>query len=57
MTKNTLCGSDQLVEDPSKKLRDIEEGAISSFMTTITNNLNKAFKVMMQYIPLKTEMK
>jgi hypothetical protein len=49
MTKNTLCGSDQLLEDPSKRLRDIEEGAISSFMTTITNNLNKAFKVMTQY--------
>jgi hypothetical protein len=49
MTKNTLCGSDQLLEDPSKRLLDIEEGAISSFMTTITNNLNKAFNVMMQY--------
>ena len=49
MTKNTLCGSDQLLEDPSRRLRDIEEGAISSFMTTITNNLNKAFNVMMQY--------
>lgn len=49
MTQNTLCGSDQLLEDPSRKLRDIEEGAISSFMTTITNNLNKAFNVMMQY--------
>ena len=49
MTKNTLCGSDQLLEDPTNKLRDIEEGAISSFMATVTNNLNKAFNVMMQY--------
>jgi hypothetical protein len=49
MTQNTLCGSDQLLEAPSKRLRDIEQGAISSFMTTITNKLNKAFNVMMQY--------
>ena len=49
VTTNTLCGSDQLLEAPSKRLRDIEEGSISSFMTIIRNNLNKAFNIMMQY--------
>ena len=49
MTKKTLCGSDQLVEDPTKKLHDIQTGAIDSFITTITNNLNRAFAVMMRY--------
>ena len=49
VTETTLCGSDQLLEHPSNRLQAIEEGAISRFMTTITDNLNKAFKVMTQY--------
>ena len=49
MGKNTLCGSDQLLADPTKKLSDIQIGAIDSFLTRITNNLTKAFKVMTQY--------
>ena len=49
MTKKTLCGSDQLLEDPTKKLSDIQTGAIDSFLATITNNLNRAFAVMMRY--------
>jgi len=49
VTRDTLCGTDQLLSDPSKRLSDIETGALDSFKAMITNRLNQAFNVMMQY--------
>lgn len=49
VTSRTLCGVDELVEDPTKRLADIENGILENWKTAIGNKISQAIKVMTQY--------
>lgn len=49
VTSRTLCGVDELVEDPTKRLADIESGILAEWKNAIGAKVNQAIKVMTQY--------
>jgi hypothetical protein len=49
VTSRTLCGVDELVEDPTKRLAKIQNGILEEWKTAIGNKITQAIKVMTQY--------
>jgi hypothetical protein len=49
VTSRTLCGVDELVEDPTKRLADIENNALITWKNAIGAKISEAIKVMTQY--------
>ena len=49
VTSRTLCGVDELVEDPTKRLAEIQNGILKEWKTAIGNKITQAIKVMTQY--------
>jgi len=49
VTSRTLCGVDELVEDPTKRLADIENNALTTWKNAIGAKISQAIKVMTQY--------
>jgi len=49
VTSRTLCGVDELVENPTNRLADIQTGILDAWKTAIGNRITQAIKVMTQY--------
>jgi hypothetical protein len=49
VTSKTLCGVDELVEDPTKRLAAIEDNILGGWKSAIGKKIEQAIKVMTQY--------
>jgi hypothetical protein len=49
MSKSTLCGVDQLVENPTNRLSAIESGALATFLTNMSTKIGKAMEKITYY--------
>jgi hypothetical protein len=49
MSKSTLCGVDQLVENPTNRLSAIESGALATFLSNMSTNIGNAMEKITYY--------
>lgn len=49
MSKSTLCGVDQLVENPTNRLSAIQSGALATFLSNMTTRIGKAMEKITYY--------
>lgn len=55
MSRNTLCGVDQLVEAPTASLNRIESGALAEFLSTMGAKIEKAIDKLTYYNTLESD--
>jgi hypothetical protein len=55
MSDSTLCGVDQLVEDPTKRLEAIENNALSTFLASMSDKIGKAIEKVTYYNSVESD--
>jgi hypothetical protein len=55
MSRNTLCGVDQLVEAPTASLNRIESGALADFLSTMGAKIEKAIDKLTYYNTVESD--